>query len=81
MTACGSSTQTIIVHTPPEPILSSEESVLYVCPETPKLGKNEESYEDILALALNLRSKYDTCKDLDSKLIDLSQHPKTSEVK
>jgi len=77
LTACAGKTiaPLTVVSQPAPPPVSAEEGELFRCPAPPVLAAGAEAYEDVEDLALRLRGAYDTCRDMDSRLIELATKP------
>lgn len=65
----------VTVSQPAPPPVSTEEGELFRCAAPPVLADGATAYEDLEELALKLRDAYDTCRDMDSRLIDLATKP------
>ncbi|CAH2606124.1 conserved protein of unknown function (plasmid) [Rhodovastum atsumiense] len=62
----------------PQAALTPSEAELFRCPPPPVLPEGAVGYEDVLAVALRLRAALDTCRDMDSRLIELATRPATA---
>jgi hypothetical protein len=74
----GSVRPLVTVSQPAAPPISVAEGELFRCPAPPVLAPGAEAYEDLEGVALRLRDAYDSCRDLDERLIALATKPATS---
>ena len=61
-----------MVSRPSDALLSPAEGELYRCGPAPEAAPGAAAYEDVLGVALRLRAAYDTCRDLNGRLVGIA---------